>query len=249
MKLKYLFAILLVLLITCRVQGQAVDLVKQAILAEEFARFKHESGFRGIFVSDREAQSRIEVIVGNYRNITISLDLDDTELTRIFDDIVARTMPILQTQEIPVFESVRRDRGTISAIYRQHANGYKVQILGYLDIVYYTGRGYFELTDYTWAIDNIPIEPKLSSADAVAIWKVLLQKHFQTAVEEEEPSTNIAYYPGYQAEYRDPNVDLSWLVQGQNHFCIINAVTGEVKLMGQLPMRHRTRPSVMHFFN
>lgn len=239
MRLKHTLAILAVLLlIPCTGSVPYMEHPeRQAILAEQFAVFTEASGFDGVFISDHLLQNSIQRILGNFSDISISVDMDDAALKPIFDDLVSRIMPVLQAREKPVFDSFVKDEASVTAIYRQIVNGYEVVLRGSVKIKYYLGRQYFVTYDETIDFDTSKVEPKLSKEDAIAIWEENVPEEFRQSEENSEPIAHLAYYDTCLNVFIDRDVKLCWLVSGER-YCLIDAQSGKVYQTRPAPYRY-----------
>jgi hypothetical protein len=207
---------------------------RQAVLAEQFAAFTEATGFDGIFLAEKTFKSRIQRIIGNFDDIKVTEAIPDTALLPVFEEIVSRIMPIIQSKVKPVFMSFTRDNASITAAYRQVVNGYDMGLRGSLTIKYYFGRQYFVTNDETYSFDTRFLEPSLTKDDAIRIWKENVTEEFRQSGDGSEPTANLAYYDTNISVFGDRSIKLCWLVTGKK-YCLIDAVSGKVYITRLAP--------------
>jgi hypothetical protein len=217
------------------------DIEKQTILANRFAQFKQESGFRGVYKSDA-SQTRIQQIVGNFQDTAFTAEMDDAQLALLSEDILRRVKPIIQVQgNLILADVVKRFPGLLRVFYQQVVNGYQVKSGVYVRIDFYPGRKYFDLYNDTWGFDITPVDTVLTRDQAIAIYRELQQKHEPKLSDAAEPQTDLAYYLIDWGS--NMGIQLSWMISGAHNACLINAVTGKVRMyygyqMKKTPPRH-----------
>jgi len=210
---------------------------KQAILNERAEQFKAETDFIGE-ISFNHQYTMFSSMMGNFRDIEITVPQDTLIMKKIFDQVFTRLKPYIPASEGQLLcMGITRNMFGIYVSYKQLVNGYPVFGAGSLKISYYSRVKQFSIVNSTVHIQDVSVKPKLTIDDALKIYSEnVLNDEILILFQNREAKFKLSYcnINEYKVD-TEPIYRLCW-VGGLASKLVIDAVSGEIYVYDNVSM-------------